>query len=132
MRVRIVDLIESEQSDKPDLKGDITCKFLLVQSPDEAVLIYGTVSNYPYHAQLVERFCADEKIPSGWIKKPDLIEIYDTSIEIAGGGWMKINKDKKRLRFSGESSAYGNFKQSLLRDIINAGDDFTNWQIKID
>lgn len=77
-------------------------------------LVFGSLSKYRYHAQLVHRFCVINDIGYSWVKKSDLIEVLDNEIEINGGGVIKFDKKKQLLEFGGHSTAYGKFDKVLI------------------
>ena len=47
-------------------------KFMLISEVDTMYLVLGPVSEFGYHADLVECFCSRRGIVSAWVKKPDV------------------------------------------------------------
>ncbi|MDZ4723184.1 MAG: hypothetical protein SGI97_04675 [candidate division Zixibacteria bacterium] len=98
----------------------IVCKFVLLANRSNLFLLIGPVSDYPYHAHLVNRFCREREIPSGWVAGNSRVEIFDTHHKIRGGGWMKIEQSEKRLEIYGHSTAYGRFSEEDLDSILKS------------
>ncbi len=98
--------------------SDFNCKFILITDSDTLWLVFGSLSTYRYHAQLVQRFCVINDIGCSWVKKPDLVEVLDDDIEIKGGGFIKYDKEKQLLEFIGHSTAYGKFNKVHLEEFI--------------
>jgi len=94
--------------------SDFNCKFILIENVTSCWLVFGPLSTYRYHAQLVQRFCVINDIGFSWVKKPDLVEVLDGDIEVKGGGIIAFEKDKLLLKFGSHSTAYGKFDNALL------------------
>ena len=107
-------------------------KFVIILSEDEAYFVFGPLDPYSYHAGLVKRFCELKNIPSGWVKKPDLYEIYGSEYDIKGGGWLEEKTAEKRLRVFGYSTAYGGFKQQDILYLLENAPDFEGCEIEFD
>ena len=133
MKVSIQNLIslDIKNSENCSDNGRLACKFVLIQRPEEMVVVVGLVSEYPYHATLVQRFCDINGIPSGWVKKPDLAEIYDPSVRIQGGGYIMIDRSKRQMKLYGRSTAYGAFDPEKLIRIVELDPFFTEFRVEI-
>ena len=107
-------------------------KFVIILGEDEAYFVFGPLDLYSYHAGIVKRFCELKDIPSGWVKKPDLYEIYGSDYEIKGGGWMEEKTTEKRLRIFGYSTAYGGFEQQDILYLFQNAPDFEDCEIEFD
>lgn len=107
-------------------------KFVVISSDDRLDFVYGPLSEYAYHAGLVKKYCELENIPSGWVKKPDVYEIYGAGHKIRGGGWMEQNPLKKHARLYGYSSAYGAFEPKDIPNLFTQGTLFADYEIEID
>lgn len=94
-------------------------------------LVFGPLSKYRYHAQLVHKCCVINDIGYSWVKKPDLIEVLDNEIEIKGGGMIKFDKNKQILEFGGHSTAYGKFDKVLLEEFWSNCDEVQDIRILI-
>ncbi|MEA3296794.1 MAG: hypothetical protein U9R56_02895 [candidate division Zixibacteria bacterium] len=107
------------------------CKFVLVSNNHELYLIFGSVREFPYHANLLDCFCDRYQIPAGWIKDPDMVEIYDPDFAIKGGGWMEIDKSARSLQIYGYSTAYGRFDPKDLDLVLRDDPLFSTYSVKI-
>ena len=115
MNYQLLNLFD-ESSTLPS--SDFNCKFILITNSDTLWLVFGPLSTYRYHAQLVQRFCVINDIGYSWVKKHDLLEILDDDIEIKGGGVINFDDKKQILEFNGYSTAYGKYDRSLLKEFI--------------
>lgn len=110
-------------------KVTITCKFILLAANDSEFLILGDLSEFPYHANLLERFCDLRSIPVAWRRKPDIVEILGRDVRMLGGGWLKMSALSRKIRFYGESKVYGPFAKGELTGILSQTSDFRGWSI---
>ncbi len=113
-------------------KVTIRCKFITINNEDTKYFIFGSLTEFPYHAALVNRFCNDNMILSTWEKKPDYCLILDKDYHIEGGGWLEIDSKEQILRLFGNSTAYGKFTSTNLLDIFENNNQFPNFKVFID
>ena len=133
MTIEIVDLGESVgeglfTSDGTKVKMR---KFVLLKTIDRAMLIHGPVHAYPYHANLIDAYCAANEIATHWQNQPDLVEIDDVGIAVRGGGWIEYDPQKQQLRFGGRSTAYGKYDNALLSRFVDRSSDFSRFQVHL-
>ncbi len=121
--------ILSPSGERNDAGSD--CKFVLIRDSDSKYFVVGTVDLFPYHADLVARFCRDYEIPSGWVRRPDLVEIYDPTVKIDGGGMLHIDGKTRRVQIYGQSSAYGSFPDEGIVDLVGAIPSFRDYTVII-
>ncbi len=107
--------------------GRLACKFLLVSSDDCLYLLFGPLAEYPYHAALLDRFCKEQQIASSWIKRPDLLEIFDGGCEVRGGGYLELDRVLRTACVSGQSTAYGGFRQPEINRILRGHPFFSEF-----
>lgn len=113
------------------IKGaKLACKFVVIEQGGVLHLVFGLVTEYPYHANLIDRFCEDSEIATGWIKKPDLVEVYDDSVSIRGGGYIDFDPHKNIARFSGYSTAYGSYDLSDVRLVTDSDEFFAGYSVR--
>lgn len=113
--------------------GRITvCKFVVINNAASSKLIFGPVSDFPYHAALVKRFCDERDIAAGWGKKPDLYMIYDLSYRVSGGGWMGYQPRQKFIRFFGQSTAYGRFEPNAVKQLFTSDLTYAGFTFAVD
>lgn len=135
MQINVLDLmnhaepITVEESAKSNPKR--IGKFMLITGPDELTLIFGEVKEYAYHANLLYRYCQLREIPCGWEKKPDLLEIYDPSIRLHGGGWFEFDERAKGIRLFGSSTAYGRFHPTRLNEVVSGHGYFSKLNVEV-
>lgn len=113
--------IFSDFSDSSDPSGSnkVLCKFVILKAQGRLVLLWGAVAEFPYHANLVEKYCDRHDIPCSWTNRPTLLELFDSDIKIRGGGYAEIQTDGKKIVFGGRSTAYGKFVRSDLDAILS-------------
>ncbi len=98
--------------------GRLACKFLLVSNDGCLYLLFGPLAEYPYHAGLLDRFCKEQQIASSWVKRPDLLEVFDESCEVRGGGYLELDQAQRTVCVRGQSKAYGGLRQADLNRIL--------------
>jgi hypothetical protein len=123
---KIINLAAAESGNAPPAGSDDkrVSKFVVIDNKGELQLVYGPLGDYTYHAGLVERYCEVFDIPSGWIEKPHLYEIYGGACRIKGGGLMEERPDQKLVIFSGFSTAYGGFDRKDILYLLQTADTF--------
>lgn len=109
--------------------GKVTCKFLILDRQGIYHLIVGPVQTYRYHANLLDRFCAERDIAASWAKKPDYVEVFDRSVVLHGGGWMELDGESRKARLYGASTAYGAYRVDLARRIIADHPHFARFHV---
>jgi hypothetical protein len=133
MRKSVINLVPEEclAVNSSSGKSKIFCKFILIASADCLHLVFGPITDFPYHATLIERFCDSRAIPAVWARKPDMVEIHDPSVRIRGGGTLEINSPDRSARFSGASRAYGHFSPLELDDLVRSDPFFAGYRVTI-
>ena len=129
---RIISYFNEDLFDLKLNNKKLNFKFVIIRNQETLNLIYGPLDFFPYHANLVNKFCEDSQIPSAWSKKPDLVEIFEPDSQIRGGGWVELHNLNKLLIFYGYSTAYGKFKLSDLQSIIISKQNFIDYEIEFD
>ncbi len=129
---RVISLIDEECLTRSSAAAHkLVAKFIIISGDAELNLILGLISDYPYHADLVARFCHNYDIASGWTRKPDLYEILEHCWKIKGGGWADIDLAAGRWKFLGNSSAYGACDRGDLNFVLTDHPFFTGYSITI-
>jgi len=98
--------------------ANIACKFVVVGNGDRQWLLFGTMHEFPYHANLVERFCTTHQLAYQWRPARDKVDIADGRFRIEGGGFIDVQPRAKVVRFSGSSKAYGSIPTVGLRKML--------------
>jgi hypothetical protein len=128
VKTKLLNLIEQNPPDSGDGEP-LSCKFIVIEHAGALNLVIGPVSDFRYHAALVDRFCSVNELPSGWVRKPDLLEIYDASVAIRGGGLAELDFSDKTCVVHGHSAAYGGFKASDIRQFLGSHALFETYQV---
>ncbi|MEA2031219.1 MAG: hypothetical protein U9N55_06460 [candidate division Zixibacteria bacterium] len=129
MKYTLIDFSNSLlNGDKGSHLNRISCKFVLIDAPDEIAMVFGTIEEFPYHATLVDSFCRQRQLASAWVKKPDIVELYESDYNILGGGYMDIRSFENRISFSGASTAYGSFPQFELKAVLKNNPTFDSYR----
>lgn len=109
--------------------GPITCKFVVVDDAEQRHLVLGPVADFPYHANLVAKFCDDRQLAYGWQQRPDLVAVFDPAVKIRGGGMLEIDVDNSLARFYGASRAYGYFRRADVERLTSGTPLFAGYEI---
>lgn len=112
--------------------GRIRCKFVLMRAEAVNIMVVGLVDTYPYHANLVEKYCDVEGIASHWLRKPDQVEILDRCHCVAGGGWLELNFTDGQMKAYGYSTAYGPFDRVVFRQLPTSAGFFDRASVVIE
>lgn len=110
----------------------LACKFVLVANLDHYMMIFGLLSEYPYHAHLVSAFCASRGIASHWVGQPDHKQIDDPQYRTLGGGYLDIDMSRKSARISGASKAYGFYDSEAVRWVAGAAPFFDGFSVSFE
>ena len=109
----------------------LTCKFVTLLVDGTPHLVVGLVTEFPYHANLIDRFCGERNIASGWEHKPDLVEIYDAGVQTHGGGWMRIDPVNKSIKIYGRSTAYGTYDRDVVTEVISNHQEYSEFSLQL-
>lgn len=112
--------------------SSLSCKFVVIRENDTLSMIIGDVETYPYHAGLIAQFCHEHAIKSRWIKKPDVIKIYDQDVAIRGGGWAEIIPGTKSCKIYGRSNAYGTFDRTDVGAVLAGQTLFAGYKVTVE
>ncbi|MEW5796495.1 MAG: hypothetical protein AB1772_09040 [Candidatus Zixiibacteriota bacterium] len=107
-------------------------KFVLVRTRERYYFVLGPVSQFRYHANLVDQFCRRLQITSTWARRPDLVEVVDPAVEVIGGGHLKLDSAGKSASIYGHSKAYGSFERWIVHEITRNHPYFCGLTISID
>ena len=86
MEGHIINLIPMPETNDGEPAQKIVGKFIIIRHFGQLTMICGLLREYPYHANLVERYCTDNEVASTWTKRPDVHEIFDSDCAVQGGG----------------------------------------------
>jgi hypothetical protein len=100
--------------------ANVRCKFVVIAQPDRLSLVWGPLSLFAYHANLVDRFCSDRLIASHWVKRPDVVAVVDRCVTVKGGGLIEIAPSSRTATIGGASKAYGYFAVEDIRQLTVA------------
>ena len=106
-------------------------KFLIVEDDNSLFFLVGPLAEYPYHANLLDAFCADREIIAHWENKPDLLRLDTDKYNVCGGGWIQFDAGKNRLVFFGRSTAYGEYESELVKEVVDSSDIFSCHEVII-
>jgi hypothetical protein len=115
-----------------DVPDQFIGKFVQVRNLLTEYLIFSPKEFTPYHADIVERFCTEQKIPGIYKKTDKRYEILDPEWIVACGGKFAIDRQKKNIRLYDDSMAYGKFDKSGLKKKILSLEDFSGYKVRID
>ena len=107
-------------------------KFVLVRTEHRLHLVVGPVSLFRYHANLVDGFCRRHDIPASKARGSHRVEIYDRSVRVLGGGHVSVDSEARRIRFFGQSTAYGPYDTDAVSSILKRGSLFAGYSLLIE
>jgi len=107
-------------------------KFVQVRNEVFLHVVFSPKEFTKYHAHIVERFCMDRGIEGTWDARKERYDITDRSWEIVGGGKFERDADRKVLRLSGDSMAYGRFDERGLMEALASLPHLSGFKISID
>ena len=108
----------------------IACKYVVIKMPAGPCLVLGAVKDFRYHAALVERFCREQKIASGWEHRPDTYAVYDRQTDVLGGGFMRVDHRAGKIVMYGSSAVYGRIAETeLIGPILRSDPDFAAFRL---
>ena len=130
----VIDLTPRSKAggETPKASAHRSCKFVLIEMNDRMHLVFGDVSSYRYHANLVDDFCRQRNVAAYWVKTPDLLLVLDPAVVIRGGGHLDLNPDERKARFSGTSKSYGGFRLAHLERTLQGDSSLANFDVHID
>ena len=118
------------QDTNKEIVSDIFCKFMIIINDGTAFFVIGDLSKFPYHANIVDRFCSDRDIPATWKRRPDVLEILCRETKLKGGGLIDIDENKKVLKIYGYSTAYGPMNVEFLKGFVVNHSFFSEYSVR--
>ncbi len=107
-------------------------KFVQMRNDDTLYLVFAPKEFTKYHANIVERFCLDKGLEGSYDPERKRFDIHDQSWKILGGGKFDMNANKKTVKLSDNSMAYGKFDSAGLRELISALPEFSGFTVLIE
>jgi hypothetical protein len=98
-------------------------KFVQLRNGEVEYLVFSPDAMSTYHANIIARFCHDEKIAGlyrTW--RTDDFRFKAAGWKIVGGGYWEVDEDRMRMTLSGTAQPYGKFDpEGLVLKIISLG-----------
>ncbi len=120
---------DTARTDVPDRYAG---KFVQIRKGSTEYLVFSPKELTRFHADIIDRFCVDHKIPGVYNSQNKSFEIHDPAWVVAGGGKFEIDRKKKFLRLYDDSMAYGKFDRRGLKEKILSIAEFLNYTVHID
>lgn len=112
----------------PERRG----KFLqIVEGGDAEVLVLSPYGLSKYHAQILERYCAENGIEGRYLRTPEYYLADGAGIEVVGGGHWRIDDRNRQLLLYGESTAYGRFDAEGLPGKIGSLPGYRGYDVSV-
>ena len=130
----VIDLTPRAAAGRETSKGEArrSCKFVLIEMNDRMHLVFGDISSYRYHANLVDEFCRQRNVAAYWVKTPDLLLVLDPAVVVRGGGHLDLKPDEHKAKFSGSSKSYGGFRLAHLERTLQGDSPLASFDVHID
>jgi hypothetical protein len=107
-------------------------KFVQLRNAYYEYVVLAPVEFSTYHANIVERFCRDERIDGRYTtRKMDEYRLKAAGWQVVGGGFWEMEEDGKFLSLRGASQAYGRFDEEGLADKILTHDGMEGFRVEI-
>jgi hypothetical protein len=116
----------------PSADTAVACKFILLARDNHYMMVFGALPDYPYHADLLEKFCQERQIARHWIKRPDQLQLEDPRYRMLGGGYIDLENGKRKARISGSSKAYGFFDSEAVEWVTRSAEFFADFAVRIE
>src|SRR5574340_129453 len=117
---------------KKSLPSAVVGKFVQIAKGNELYVILSPREFTKYHANIVERFCMDKGIEGRYDSRKEKFFIQDQSWQIIGGGKFERDANKKAIKFSDNSMAYGRFRMDGMKEMLAALKEFDGYTIVIE
>lgn len=107
-------------------------KFVQIRKGPTEYLVFSPKESTRFHADILERFCTERKIPGVYNSQNKSFDILDRAWVVAGGGKFETDRKKKFLRLYDDSMAYGKFDRRGLKEKILSIAEFSNYKVQIE
>lgn len=108
-------------------------KFVMIRGEGTLHLVFSPKGLDSYHANIVERFSLLKGALAGaYAGGRDYFRLDEPGWTVEGGGYWKIDKAAKKVRFAGESKAYGRFDREALRRLVSGLGEFEGYGVKVE
>ena len=110
----------------------ITGKFVQIRNGNTLYLVFSPRELSKYHANIIERFCADKGLDGSYDSGRKRFDVNDRDWVVAGGGKFAIDRKKKTIKLYDDSMAYGKFEVKGLKGAIGSLREFSDFTILIE
>ena len=107
-------------------------KFVQLRNNSREYLVFSPKELTRYHADIIERFCADREVPGVYDNTNKRFDIIDIAWKVIGGGKFVVNKKKKHLRLYDNSMAYGRYDRRGMKEKILSIDEFAKYEVIVE
>lgn len=105
----------ADEPPDPESKG----KFIQVTLGKREYLVFAPFSLHLYHNQILAQFVRENDIAHRWIRR-DCLAVDDPDLQVIGGGRFHVDEQRRVLKLSDNSQAYGRFDERGMADKIAA------------
>jgi Janus/Ocnus family (Ocnus) len=106
-------------------------KFVQIRNNDTEYLVFSPKELTPYHAGLVERFCAEKGLKGSYNDKNKSFAVHEPDWVVVGGGKFEIDSTEKCIRLYDDSMAYGRFESKGLKEKIHSIFGFSGYTVLV-
>ena len=134
MKVIFIDYSEMyyQEVAKTAVPDKRTGKFVQIRNNDTEYLVFSPKELTPYHAGLVERFCAEKGLRGSYDDKNKSFAVHEPDWVVMGGGKFEIDKTEESIRLYDNSMAYGRFDSKGLREKIQSISGMSDYTVLIE
>ncbi|TAN44686.1 MAG: hypothetical protein EPN22_05695 [Nitrospirae bacterium] len=134
MKTIIVDYSKAIDAKTPvagDQSGS-SGKFVQIRHEDSEYIVFAPKETAPYHADIIEKFCAEMGIDGFLDKQEKRFEIHDPAWDIVGGGKFEMDRQGLYVRLYDNSMAYGKFERDGMEDKLRGTEEFAGYEIRVE
>jgi len=126
------EVVELSAPESTGATGVVSCKFVVLANSSHYLLIFGDVQKYPYHANVLDAYSQQIGLARHWIKQPDQLHLDDPQFRLLGGGYLDLDRQRRKVRISGSSKAYGFFDSEAVRLIVKNSSFFAEFAVSVE
>jgi hypothetical protein len=102
------------------------------EDPADEYIVVAPKALAVYHANIVQRFLDERRVPGAYNAKRDAYRHHDPTWTVVGGGRFDLDDDARTLRLYGESLGYGPFERPGLAARLATYPTLTGYRIDVE
>lgn len=134
MKIRFVSYIDQyyREIQKTKTPQRQSGKFVQIRHHDTEYLVFSPKELTSYHADIVERFCRENRLPGSYAGGEKRFEIAEPGWVVVGGGKFDLDREAKTIRLYDNSMAYGKFDSKGLAETVMRVEDLSGYSAQVE